>query len=273
VDPCSAYSPDQKGRVEGGVKYVKSAFCAGREPSSMPAMAAALREWLDGEANIRVHGTTGKRPCDIFAAEERALLKPLPPLPYDCCAERQVVADCRFRISVDTNLYSVPAEYASRRLILQLYSDRVVVRAPDGKLLADHPRSFARHRNFLLSEHERSLILEKRHSSDRRLLEHFLALGSATEEYLAGLRERRPDWRNHLRRINALSSVHDRDEMARVLEDALLHKAFGADYVQSLLTFRKRNSPEAGPLHVTRRADLLELDVPMADMAIYGKVK
>lgn len=272
-DPCDAYSPDEKGRVENGVKYLKSAFFTGRQPSSMPAMEAALKEWLHDEANVRIHGTTGKRPVDVLAAEERAVLQPLPGLPYDCATERQCVADSRFRVTVDTNRYSVPFTFAATRLILRLYPERVLVLSPDRQVIADHPRSYARQGNFLIPEHERGLVLAKRHANDRRLLEHFLALGSAAEEYLAGLRDRRPDWRSHLRRINALSAIHSRDEMARILADALQHKAFGADYIQSIVSFRQRLAPEAGPLHVTRRQDLLDLDVPMIGMEIYSRLQ
>jgi hypothetical protein len=83
------------------------------------------------------------------------------------------------------------------------------------------------------------------------------------------LQEHRPDWRSHLRRISALAGVHGRDQTARVLADALEHRAFGADYVLNILNVRARGLPEPGPLHVTRRQDLLELSVPEPDFDLY----
>ena len=270
VDPCHAYSPNEKGRVESGVGYLKSAFLAGREPSSLPAMQAALQDWLVNEANRRLHGATGRRPDEDFEAGDKRHLKPLPVSPADCGVEKQVAADSRFRVTVETNRYSVPSAFASRRLILRKYHDRIVLLAPaDRRLLADHPRGYGRKQDRLIPEHERDLVLSTRHATDKRLLETFLTLGGAAERYLAGLQERRPDWRSHLRRINALAVVHGRDETARVLADALENGAFAADYILSILTFRARRTPEPGPLHVTRRQDLLELALPEPDLNLY----
>ena len=270
VDPCNAYSPNEKGRVESGVGYLRTAFFAGRDPAPLPALQAALRDWLVNEANVRLHGATGKRPADVFAAEEKPRIRPLPPVPHECCAQKQTVADSRFRVLVETNRYSVPAQFASRHVVLRRYADRIVVASPlDGRIIADHPRAYGRKQDVLIPEHERSLILKTRHAADRRLLETFLALGPAAEPYLAGLQERRPDWRSHIRRINALTEIHGRDHTARVLADALEHNAFAADYILAILKARARLQSDPGPLHVSRRQDLLALTVPEPDLTIY----
>ncbi|MFA5058781.1 MAG: IS21 family transposase [Opitutaceae bacterium] len=271
IDPCHAYCPNEKGRVESGVGYLKSAFFAGREPGALEPLQAALRDWLVNEANVRVHGATGRRPAEVFAAEEKTRLRALPPVPYECGVEKQTVADSRFRVTVETNRYSVPCAFARRRVILQRSARRIVLLAPaDRRLLADHPRCYGRRQDLLIPEHERGLVIRTRHAADRRLLEDFHTLGPAAERYLAGLLERRPDWRSHLRRINALAAIHGRDQTARVLADALEHGAFAADYILSILTFRARARPEPGPLHVTRRQDLLELAIPEPDLELYN---
>ena len=270
VDACHAYCPNEKGSVENGVGYLKTAFFAGREPTPFPALQAALRDWRETEANPRIHGTLHKRPVDLFEAEEKKQLKALPPMPADCAVELQIAADSRFRIEIDTNRYSVPSGFASRRVIVRRYPDRIMIVSPvERKLLADHPRHYCRHQEFLIPEHERDLILRTRHARDSRLLETFLSLGPAAERYHAELQERRPDWRNHVRRINALALIHGRDETARLLADALEFGAIGSDYIQNILSFRARPRPEPGPLHVTRRQDLLELNLPEPDLDIY----
>ena len=268
---CNVRRPNEKGRVENAVGYVKGSFLAGREPSSLPAMAPPLAEWLETVANVRTHGTTGRRPVDLFAEEERAALLPLPATAHHCAVMLPVVANNRFRVTVDTNRYSVPAAFASQRLTLGRYADRIVLYAKDGTPIADHPRCYHRRQDILNPEHERELILRTRHTRDRRLLERFFTLGSAAEPYLAGLREKRPDWKAHVRRINALGEIHGRDEVARLLADALEHRAFSSEYVLNILQARQRILPEPGPLHVTRRQDLLELDLPEPDLDIYGK--
>lgn len=272
VDACNKHRPNEKGTVENGVGYLKSAFFAGREPTPYPALQAALRDWMDREANPRLHGTLHKRPVDLFTSEERPKLKPLPLLPEDCYVEVQASVDSRFRVELDTNRYSVPAEFASRRVILRRYAERILVLSPsERRVLAVHSRRYGRHQDILIPEHERSLILATRHAREKRMLETFLSLGASTERYLSELQQRRPDWHGHLRRINALALQHDRDEIARVIADALEHQAIGADYIENILAFRSRIRPAApGPLHVTRRQDLLELSLPEPDLDVYN---
>ncbi|NQT19416.1 MAG: IS21 family transposase, partial [Planctomycetes bacterium] len=220
---CNVGRPNEKGRVEQGVGYVKTSFLAGREPASLVAMAPALTHWLNTVANVRIHGTTKKRPVDLFAETEKDVLLPLPVGPHECAATKSVTANNRFRVTMDTNRYSIPSRYASQRVSTRRYADRIAVYAVGGALIADHPRSYGRHQDVSNPDHERDLLLYTRYSRDRRQLERFLSLGSAADAYLIGLQEKRPDWRGHVTRINALSEAHGRDEVARLLADALHH--------------------------------------------------
>jgi hypothetical protein len=68
-------------------------------------------------------------------------------MPYDVAAIRLIRASNRFRITLDTNRYSVPSEYACTRLTLKAYPDHLVVYHQD-KLIARHVRSYDRHQDF-----------------------------------------------------------------------------------------------------------------------------
>ena len=270
---CNVGRPNEKGRVEQAVGYIKTSFFGGREPSSLEAMGPALSDWLDTVANVRIHGTTKRRPAELFAEAEKDALQDLPQGHHDCAVSERVTANSRFRITVDTNRYSVPSGYASQRLVLQRHADRIAVYTPDGTLIADHPRSCGRHQDVLDPQHERELVLRTRYARDKRQLESFLSLGTAAEDYLTGLRDKRPDWRGHVRRINALADIHGRDQVARLLMDALEHHAFSSEYVLNILEARTRTKPQPGPLHVTRRKDLLELEMPPPNLTIYDREK
>jgi transposase len=269
VDPCNVRRPNEKGRVENAVGYVRSGFLAGREPGSLAAVAPALADWLQNHANQRLHATTGRRPAELFAEAERVALRPLPAGPHECYQIQAVAADSRFRVTVETNRYSVPCSHASRRLTLHRYVDRIVVRDRSGALLADHPRCYGRKQDIADPEHERPLVLKLRHAHDQRRLERFLALGPDAAAYLDGLREKRPNWRTHVDRINALAEIHGPDALRRAMADARESAAFSAEYLHNLLDARNRFSPEPGPLHLTRRSDLLDLSLPEPDLNVY----
>ena len=71
-------------------------------------------------------------------------LQPLPLHPYDIATITQVRASPLFRIALDSNRYSVPAEYAGRLLTLKVYPDRLCVY--DGQtLIARHVDQFLGH--------------------------------------------------------------------------------------------------------------------------------
>jgi hypothetical protein len=81
---------------------------------------------------------------------------------------------------------------------------------------------------------------------------------------------RRFNARGHLRKILALGEIYGRDACGRAIRDALVFNAFSSEYIAHLLESRARTTPvQASPLFLTRRADLLELELPPPDLSIY----
>jgi transposase len=264
---CTPYQPQQKGRVENGVGYIKKAFFAGRSLEHLPALQEALKHWLATVANRRIHGTTGLVPEDVFTREERPQMLSLA-LPYDCCVVRTCQANSQFRVRVDGNRYSVPARCASCQLQLRLYDDCLTVH--DGVTqVAEHLRSYGRKEDILKPEHEEGLRERNRHGRREKQIADFLALGDGAPEYLEQLRERRPNWAAHVARINALTHIFGREQTVRAIRDAAESCAYASEYVHHLLTMRSKNIPHRSPLHVTRGEDLLTIASPRADLSTY----
>ena len=67
----------------------------------------------------------------------------------------------------------------------------------------------------------------------------------------------------------ALSDIYPPDAVARALDDALTYEAFSSEYIANLLEQRARFTPEASALHLTRRADLLEISLTPPDLSLY----
>ena len=72
-----------------------------------------------------------------------------------------------------------------------------------------------------------------------------------------------------MRKIVALSEIYGAEATARALDDAFDYGAFSSDYITNLLEARARSLPEPSALHLTRRADLLELELPQPDLSLY----
>jgi len=119
IAPCKARRPWHKGRVEAGVKYVKTAFLPLRTFRSLADANQQLLEWVLGEAGNRIHGTTQEMPLKAFAEREKQALKPLPdPRPEMVTWEKaKLHPNCH--VSFQKSFYS-----ASYRLVGELLTIR-----------------------------------------------------------------------------------------------------------------------------------------------------
>jgi transposase len=267
VVACNVGKANEKGRVENGVGYVKKNFLAGLSIPDFSAVNPAARQWVEAIANLRVHGETHKQPIILFE-EERAHLLPLPDNPSDIGAISQVRASSQFRITLDTNRYSVPAEYAGVSLTLKTYPDRLCVYANEA-LIARHARSYDRYQDFEDPDHPRELLAIRKKAENRKIVMRFLALSPKADQYYRKLEQRRMNPMHHVRKIVALSEIYGADKVARVMEDAFTFQAFSCEYIANLLEQRARNLPEPSALHLTRREDLLDIQLQQPDLSIY----
>jgi transposase len=267
VVPCNVRRANEKGRVESGVGYVKKNFLRGLELTDLSTVQASARVWLDTIANERIHGETQRRPIDLFAEERQQLRQPNPH-PYDLARTISTVASSQFRITVDTNHYSVPSRYAHRRVTVKAHPDRVCIYC-DNELIARHPRRYGRRLDIEDPEHPKELIAQRGRAREQRLITRFLALSPDAAAYYEGLEQHRLDARQHVRKILALAEIYPADAVARAISDGLAFKAFSCEYILNILEARSRALPEPGPLQLTRRHDLLEIDIDPPDLNAY----
>lgn len=268
VRACNVRCANEKGRVENGVGYVKKNFLAGLEiPPGLAAMNTAARHWLDSIANVRIHAETRQSPVALFEVEKPALLA-LPGEGGDTSVTRLVRVTNRCRVTLDTNRYSVPSLYASQRLTLKVFSDRLCLYHAHN-LVATHPRSYERHRDFENPDHVRELLDQRRRARDAKWLLSFYSLSPQAEYYHRQLSSRSLNARSQINKIVALADIYGADKVARAIEDAIASEAFACQYIENILIQRETFTPQPGPLHLTRRSDLLEIELSAADLSLY----
>jgi DUF971 family protein len=216
---------------------------------------------------VRLHGETRKEPLELWQTE-KPYLNPLPTHPFDIATVSQVRASRQFRITLDTNHYSVPAHLAGQALTLKTYPDRLYLYYQN-KLVARHTRSYDRHRDFEDPDHPKPLLEQRKKARDHQLFRRFVALSPQAEVYYQELEQRRLNPPHHVRKIVALSDVYGQEAVARAIADAIEYQAFASDYIANLLEQRARFTPEASPLHLTRREDLLDIHLQPPDLSLY----
>ena len=269
IVPCAVGKGNEKGRVESGVGYVKKNFLAGLDIADFNSLNPAVIHWLNTVANVRIHGETGKQPVHRFQRERQSMIQ-LPAYPYDIATIDQVRASPQFRVAVDGNRYSVPAEYAGAPLTLKTYPDRFCIYHQQ-KLIARHVRSYDRRQDFELPDHPKALLAQRRKARDQKIFMRFLSLSDKADAYYRQLEERRMNPLHHIRQIVALSEIYGEQSVQRAIEDAFAFQAFSCEYIANLLEQRSRTLRQPAALQLTRRHDLLEITVEKPDMEIYNK--
>ena len=264
---CAVRKANEKGRVENGVGYVKGNFLSGLQIPSLAALQPAAAQWLRTVANIRLHGETRRKPLEMFE-EEKARLKPLPALAYDAAALKAVTATSRCRVVFEANRYSIPHLYAGQKLTLKVYPERLAI-FHNETLIATHDRSFERRQDIHNPDHTKELLTQRVRARQQTLLLAFLNLTPQAQLYYRKLEEKCLNAPHHIQKIVALSEIYGPDQVARVIADAITFEAYGCDYIANLLQQRQRRPATPSALHLTHRQDLLDLELPPADLTPY----
>jgi len=137
-NPHRPYRPQTKGKVESGVKYVKR-FVRGKEFLSLDDLNSQLLDWIINVADQRIHGTTHRKPAEMFLEEKDLLLssKGRPAYVLEERAVRHVSKDCL--VAFETNRYSVPYRLAGKRV--EVLTDGEMIKIyHSGELISSHPR-------------------------------------------------------------------------------------------------------------------------------------
>lgn len=268
VAACGVRKPYEKGIVERGIGYLKKNFLNGLEKGTLSALNHSVRNWMENVANVRIHGITKKQPAELFRTEKEAM-KALPLFPYDCCVTRNVRVNSQYRVVFESNRYSVPPELVRQQIDMKVYPARLLF-MHQNKPVAEHERSYEKHKDTVDSEHDKALI-EKRHlMKKRRLAEKFYSLGDIAERYEKGLNEKRTNPLLHIRKIMHLVETYGPDEVKKALEDTCELEYFSAEAVLNLIEMRRRPLPEQSAIHLSRKSDCLDIEIPEVDLDIYN---
>ena len=271
IVPCGVGKGNEKGQAESGVGYTKKNLLNGLDIPNFESLAQTAEIWLEQVANVRIHGETKKRPIDLFN-EEKRLLRPLPEHDFDIGTVSEVRASRQFRITLDTNRYSVPAEYAGARLTLKTYPDRLLIYDSE-KLVARHQRSYDRHQDFEDPDHPKPLLEYRKKARDQKIMMRFLKLSPKSQYYFEALEKKRLNAFVHIRKIVFLSDSYGDEAVGRAIEDALFYHAFSSEYIANILEQRKKLKPDESPLNLTRNQDLLDLEIQFPDFSVYDKLE
>ena len=146
TDPARVRSPQDKPRVERTVQFVRGSFWAGETFADLADARARVEIWCRERAGMRIHGTTARRPVEMFTEHEKPCLLEVPG-PYDVPVFTRVKVHRDYHVEVGKALYSIPEQWLGQFLdaradseLVKLYSVTATGGSGAGRLVKTHPR-------------------------------------------------------------------------------------------------------------------------------------
>jgi hypothetical protein len=241
-DAARPGTPTDKGRVERDIGYAKQSWLRGRTFTSFEDALESLRTWARDVAAVRVHGTTRRRPIDLFE-EERSSLRPLPPEAYEIAEFGRYLVRKDCHVQVLRNFYSVPSQLVGKHVVIRISEHKVTVLADD-HTVATHDRLIG---EGLCSTNPEHYPPSKRISSQevhRRRVLLVRDAGPYAAQFLAKLREGPAVFNDQLRKMAGLVVDHGAETVELACRRALhFGAADGAQRVENIIDRRLHAEP------------------------------
>jgi transposase len=192
---CEGYDPESKGKVERSIGYVKSSFLRCESFSDLEDLRRSSLIWLNEIANCRIHGTTGRRPDEMFEEEKPYLNKDF----YLRYNEQHVSVDKTGLISYKGNKYSVPYPYQRQKVSINVHEGRLYCNdIVSGQQIAEHTISYERYKSIIDPNHYISAS-EKLAKAEQEVMSAFLDIAVDTTFVSSLIQRIKEDNRNYAR--------------------------------------------------------------------------
>lgn len=147
---CRPGDPEAKGLLERTHDHYERSFLPARSFTSPTDFNAQFSAWV-ATSNQRTMRVLGCRPADRIATDLAAMM-PLPPVTPVTGWHATTRLPRDHYVRLDGNDYSVHPSVIGRRIDVGADLQSVIARC-DGQLVAEHPRSWAKHQTFTDPEH------------------------------------------------------------------------------------------------------------------------
>jgi transposase len=265
---CHPYQPQEKGKIEkGGIHYIRHNFWPLRSFIDLVDLNGQFRHWLDTQANCRIHSTTGERPADRFKLDA---LQPLPEFLPDCRETLSLKVHTDFAVRFDGNFYSVPPWAIGKTVIVKADIQTVTIYQHD-KTIAVHTRCWEKKQRVELPAHREAAFKRRPQEWLAAEVSSFISLGEEAKSFLEGLSHTGQPIKKNLAKLLALKDQHGTALLIQAIKRAIIHNAYGAQYVENILHQEKNPKKNHPPVQLQRQdLNRIRLEEPLlADYDAY----
>lgn len=228
---CNVRAPHEKGKIENVIKYLRQNFWPLRSFTDLKDVQAQVIQWLNTIANVRIHQTTGQRPIDRFS---KVTLRSLPELLPDCRETLKLLVHTDFAVRFDGNTYTTPPWCIGKKLTLKADKTTVTIYHRQ-KVIATHQRCWKRKERIEIPSHREQVKKIKRKLWQDKHIAAFSSLGQEARDFLEALSNARQPIKKNVSRLLSLKDKYGALSLIHAIKKALIHKAYGADYIENIL--------------------------------------
>ena len=227
------YQPQQNLKIERPFYYLERSFLKGRQFKDLDDLKEQLRRWLIEVNDIRIHGTTKRRPIDMYI-EEHPYLQPLPSIHFDTSEVVQRVVNQESCVQWNNYMYAVPQKYMFELCLVRITEDQLIVYSPSGEQLVVHPLAKP-------GQEERYVGLPDKPRKKPNLaigdvIARLEGVGPEMAQYIELVRQyKKNSWGHHLRRLLALKINYRTEDIMVAVRRAKQYKVFDAGTIESFL--------------------------------------
>jgi len=226
-------NPTENLKIERPFYYLERSFLNGREFKDRDDLKGQLLQWLRGVNDIRIHGTTKKRPIDMYT-QEHPFLQVLPTNHFDTSLIVHRVVNQESCIYFEGYQYVVPDKYMYDLCPIRITENHMVIYSGSGEQIASHALAEKGQKERYVGTHQKP-----RRKPDLVIADVVSRLESFSpemSEYIDHIKRYKPtSWRHHLRSLLALKVNYRVDDILVAVRRAKKYKVFEPSAIESFL--------------------------------------
>lgn len=140
IDPAKIREGAHKGKVERKIPVIREQVLAGAEFRDLRDANSKVKAWCLEDYGMALHGTTKRRPIEVFETEEQQRLTKLPEERFDLPLWKKAKVHPDHHIVFDNSYYSLPTRFVGKEVWVR-GGLHVVHIFSDGELVKTHQRA------------------------------------------------------------------------------------------------------------------------------------
>jgi hypothetical protein len=225
--------PTENLKVERPFYYFERSFLQGRWFKDREDLRRQLLDWLQQINDQRTHGTTRRKPIEMYQ-EELPFLQRLPMHHFDTAQITHLTVNQESCVQWKSYQYVVPQQYMHEVCAVRITQEHLEVYAPGGEKIATHPLAEKGRRERYVGKSEKKSKKITVPMAD--VIHRLEGFAPEMKVFIEQVKRHKPSsWRHHLRRLLELKAVYHIDDILIAVRRAQQYKVFEASTIEGFL--------------------------------------